>query len=93
VISPGVSDEQIAGETMKKEGFEKKDLNVNVNMLRVAESLNSQVDMSESELRGLLKQIFETAPSFHINSVARLAKKGKKESRMEKITRMSGGLI
>lgn len=41
VLSPGVSDEQIAGETMKKEGYEKKDLNVNVNMLRVAESLNS----------------------------------------------------
>ena len=49
--------------------------------------------MSESELRGMLKQIFETAPSYHINTVARLAKKGKREGRLEKIARESGGLI
>ena len=66
---------------------------MNVNMMRVAETLNNQIDMSEAELRELLKKVFETAPSYHVNSIARLVKKGNKEGRFERLSRISGGVI
>lgn len=93
VIAPGVESDNFLGEQLKKEGFDKKDASVTVNMLRVAETLNNHIDMSEAELRELLKKVFETAPSYHINSVARLAKKGKKEGRFERLARITGGVI
>jgi hypothetical protein len=46
-------------------------------MMSVAETLNAQVEMSEFELRELLKKVFSTVPSYHINAVARLVKQGK----------------
>lgn len=62
-------------------------------MMSVAETLNGQVEMSEHELRELLKKVFSTVPSYHINTVARLVKKGGKESKMDALARRSGGLI
>jgi hypothetical protein len=49
--------------------------------------------MSENELRDLLKKVFETAPSYHVNAVARLVKKGAKEGRFERLSRLTGGVI
>jgi hypothetical protein len=66
---------------------------VTVNMMRVAETLNNQIEMSEAELRELLKKVFETAPSYHVNAIARLVKKGNKEGRFERLSRISGGVI
>lgn len=51
-------------------------------MMSVAETLNAQVEMSEFELRELLKKVFSTVPSYHINAVTRIVKQGKKESKM-----------
>ena len=62
-------------------------------MMTVAETLNGQVEMSEHELRELLKKVFGTAPSYHTNAVARLVKKGGKESKFEALARRSGGMI
>lgn len=64
-----------------------------VNMMRVAETLNNQIEMSEADLRELLKKVFETAPSYHVNAIARLVKKGKNEGRLERLSRLSGGLM
>jgi hypothetical protein len=50
------------------------------------------VDTSEHELRVLLKKIFTTVPSYHINAVARLTVKGTKEGKFEALTRRSGGI-
>jgi hypothetical protein len=75
-------------------GFDpKKDSQINVNLISVAEALNGQVEMSEHELRELLKKVFGTVPSYHINAVARLVKKDGKESKFEGLARRSGGLI
>ena len=62
-------------------------------MISVAETLNGQVEMSEHELRELLKKVFSTVPSYHVNAVARLVKKGKQEGKFESLARRSGGLI
>ena len=62
-------------------------------MISVAETLNGQVEMSEHELRELLKKVFATVPSYHVNAVARLVKKGGKEGKFEALARRSGGLI
>ena len=93
VIAPGKEADQYLGESLKKEGFSKKDASVTVNMVKVAETLNQQVEMSEIELRELLKKIFDTAPSYHVNAVARQVKKGGKESRFERLSRITGGLV
>ena len=93
VIAPGVESDNFLGDQLKKEGFDKKDASVTVNMLRVAETLNNSIDMSEADLRELLKKVFETAPTYHINSIARLVKKGKNEGRFERLSRISGGVI
>ena len=62
-------------------------------MLQTAQTLNSEVEMSESDLRELMKKLFITEPSYHINAVARLVKKGKSESRFEGLTRKTGGIL
>ena len=40
VIAPGKETDLLVGEQLKKEGFDKKDAAVLVNMVRVAETLN-----------------------------------------------------
>jgi hypothetical protein len=49
--------------------------------------------MSESEFRDLLKNIFSDVPSYHLNTVVRLIKKGNKKGRIEIISERLGGLI
>lgn len=64
-----------------------------VDLLKVAQSLDQQVDMTESELRDMLKKIFTTVPTYHIKAVARMVKKGSREGRIEVLAKKVGGLI
>lgn len=94
VIAPG-TDLQMELESMAKgSGFDPtNESEVKCNILKIAQTLDNQIDMSENDLRELLKKLFPLLPSYHINTVTRMVKKGTKEGKMERISRVSGGLI
>jgi len=49
--------------------------------------------MGEGEFRDLLKAVFPGVPSYHIATVVRIVKKAGKESRFERLTRITGGIM
>jgi hypothetical protein len=44
-------------------------------------------------MRELLKKLFPALPSYHINTVSRMVKKGRKEGKLERLSRVSGGMF
>lgn len=53
-----------------------KDAIMKVNILKVAQRLNDQVEMSEGEFRNLLKALFPDVPSYHASAMARIVRAG-----------------
>lgn len=49
--------------------------------------------MSEFELRELLKKVFTTVPTYHIQAVTRLIKKGEGVGKMDRLASKVGGLM
>lgn len=93
VIAPGEDKVAKVANEAKGLGFDvSRDSEIKVDILQMCKTLDSQVEMSEHELRMLMKSLFPTVPSYHINAVSRMAKKGKRESRMDGLVRRSGGI-
>ena len=93
VIAPGEDKEAKVASEAKGMGFDvSRDSEIKVDILQMCRTLESKVEMSEHELRMLMKSLFPSVPSYHINAVSRMAKKGKQESRMEGLLRRSGGI-
>jgi hypothetical protein len=94
VVGPGEDHEHKLAQDAKGEGFDiKKDSKVPADLLHMCKTLNSKVEMTEHELRSLMKDLFPDVPSYHINAVTRLAKQDGKESRLEGLLRRSGGIV
>ena len=74
---------------MKSGGFDpKKDAVVKIDLLKVAQKLNESVEMSDHDFRVMLKDIFDSVPTYHINQIVKVVKKGNKEYRFERLSRM-----
>ena len=94
ILAPGEDEEQYMAEIAKGTGFDpKRDSKVNVNIIEIARQLNSEVDMAEAEFRELMKKLFPQIPTYHISAVVRIVKKDGKESRMERLSRLVGGVV
>ena len=77
VVAPGASEEEEILKIVKGSGFDpKRDSIQKVNAIEIAKSLDSQVDMADDDFRNLLKSIFPEMPSYHIEAVIKIAKKG-----------------
>ena len=77
VLSPFQEDQEYQ-DILKAEKFNpNKDGIIKVNIMKVAERLNEQVEMHEGEFRDLLGSLFPEIPSYHIGTVVRLSRKGK----------------
>lgn len=70
-----------------------KDSNVTCNVLQLATALDAAVDMGEAEFRDLLRKLLPNLPSYHISQVTRIVRKGKSVGKMERIAKLTGGLI
>lgn len=93
-MAPGVDEMHKQNEQARGLGFDiAKDSKVNVDLLNVAKTLDSQVEMSEFELRELLKKVFTTVPTYHIQAVTRLIKKGEGVGKMDRLASKVGGLM
>ena len=64
-----------------------------MNLLKVAKQLDQTVEMSEGEFRDLLKVMFADVPSYHLNTVVRLVKQGKKKKRLNVLSDRLGGIM
>ena len=80
---------------MKGSGFDpKRDAKVNVNIIKVAKTLNDTVEMGDKEFRNLLKSIFPDLPGFHIDTIVKLAKaKERPEPMIDRLSRFTGGIM
>ena len=78
----------------KGTGFDpKRDSKLTINIIDMAKTLNSQVDMGEAEFRELMKKLFPHVPTYHISAVVRIVKKEGNESRHERLSRLLGGVL
>jgi hypothetical protein len=74
VIAPWREDSEIKS-IMREQKFNPvKDAVVRVDILKVAKKLNEEVQMSESEFRDLLKNLFSEVPSYHLSTVVRIVR-------------------
>ena len=81
-------------EIAKGTGFDpKRDAKLNVNIIELAKSLNSEVEMGEAEFRELLGKLFPQIPTYHISAIVRIVRKDGKESRHERLSRLLGGVL
>ena len=72
---------------MRSGGFNpKKDANIKIDLLAVAQRLHDSVDMTEHEFRLLLSKVFESVPQYHIKQIVRTVKKGGKLGRFESLS-------
>lgn len=93
-MAPGLDYQQELEKEAKGTGFDPlKESEVSCNLLKVAQTLDKQIEMSEMELRDLLKKLFPGLPSYHLTTVTRIVKKDGKESRLERLSRITGGII
>lgn len=94
VVAPCEDQEEYMAEVAKGTGFDpKRDSKVTINIIEVARALNAQVEMGESEFRGLMKAVFPNVPSYHLAAIVRIIRKNGKESRHERLARIVGGMI
>ena len=50
--------------------------------------------MGDEDFRNLLKQIFKDMPSYHIDALVRITKKGqRKQPTIERLSNMLGGIM
>jgi hypothetical protein len=54
--------------------------------MKIAQKFNEKVEMSESEFRNLMVDVFDNVPSYHLKSIVRGVKKGGKKGRFEKLS-------
>ena len=95
IISPFKDTDQIESEELfKSSNFNpNKDSLVKVNLLTIAEKLNQEVEMNESDFRVLLKNLFSDIPSYHINIIVRHVKQGNKKKKIQILSERLGGIM
>ena len=80
---------------MKGTGFDpKRDAIQKVNCIEIAKELNDIVEMNDNDFRDLMKRIFPEMPSYHIDGVIKIAKKGeRKENTVDRLSKLVGGIM
>ena len=95
VVAPGTDEELEIAKAIKGSSFDPaRDAKVNVNVIKVAKSLNNTVEMSDKEFRAVLRNIFPDMPGFHIDAVVKLAKESERPERsIDRLSRLVGGIL
>lgn len=95
VIAPGASEELEMQRIVKGTGFDvQRDAIQKVNVIEIAKQLESAVEMADDDFRDLLKSIFPEMPSYHIDGLIKIAKKGqRKQNNVDRISKLVGGIM
>ena len=95
VVAPGADEELENAKAVKGSGFDPvRDSQLDINVIKTAKILNSEVEMSDKEFRKLLKKIFPDMPGFHIDALVAIAKEKERPTKLvDRITKLTGSLI
>lgn len=95
VVAPGTSEEQEIKNIAKGTGFNpSRDSIQKVNAIELAKSLESKIEMADEDFRDVLKSVFPEMPSYHIDALVAIAKKGeRKPNTMDRVSKMVGGIM
>lgn len=89
-------DEEEYREMLRSSSFNpNRDAQVRVDLVKLAERLNEEIDMSEGEFRSLLQTLFagEKVPSYHLKTIVRMVRSNGKKKRTEVIADRLGGVV